>query len=37
MENHIRCVSLQLFMSFKIGIKLFPRSVRVYSTFGGTS
>ena len=34
---YIRCVSLHFFMSFKIGIKLFPRSVREYSTFGGTS
>ena len=34
---YIRCVSLHFFMSFKIGMKLFPRSVREYSTFGGTS
>ena len=36
-RHHIKCVSLHFFMSFKIGIKLFPRSVREYSTFGGTS
>lgn len=36
-DVYIKCVSLQLFMSFKMGTKLFPKSVKEYSTLGGIS